>query len=117
VLLANDNDGPQNIMPAIVNSNTPRTDLCTAAVIARSKATRQSSSPVVGIYRLVMKAGSDNFRSSSIQGIMKRIKAKGVEVILYEPAMKDDRFYNSRVITDLAQFKQEADLIVANHIA
>jgi len=106
-LLANYNDVPQNIMRAIVESNTTRKDFCAADILKRQP-------KVVGIYRLVMKAGSDNFRSSSIQGIMKRIKAKGVEVIVYEPALKDATFFNSRVVTDLAQFKQEADVIVAN---
>nr|WP_315464249.1 nucleotide sugar dehydrogenase [uncultured Rhodoferax sp.] len=106
-LLANYNDVPQNIMRAIVESNTTRKDFCAADILKRQP-------KVVGIYRLVMKAGSDNFRSSSIQGIMKRIKAKGVEVIVYEPALKEDKFFNSRVVSDLAQFKCEADVIVAN---
>lgn len=108
-LLANYNDVPQNIMRAIVDSNTTRKDFCAADILKRNP-------KVVGIYRLVMKAGSDNFRSSSIQGIMKRIKAKGVEVIVYEPALSQPTFFNSRVVTDLAQFKQEADVIVANRI-
>lgn len=106
-LLANYNDVPQNIMRAIVESNTTRKDFCAFDILKRQP-------KVVGIYRLVMKAGSDNFRSSSIQGIMKRIKAKGVEVIVYEPALKEDSFYNSRVVRDLDAFKREADVIVAN---
>jgi UDPglucose 6-dehydrogenase len=106
-LLANYNDVPQNIMRAIVESNTTRKDFCAADILKRKP-------KVVGIYRLVMKAGSDNFRSSSIQGIMKRIKAKGVEVIVYEPALKAATFFNSRVLTDLDQFKREADVIVMN---
>jgi UDPglucose 6-dehydrogenase len=108
-LLANYSAVPQNIMRAIVDSNTTRKDFCAAEILKRNP-------KVVGIYRLVMKAGSDNYRNSSIQGIMKRIKAKGVEVIVYEPALKEDRFYNSRVVNDLALFKQEADVIAANRI-
>jgi UDPglucose 6-dehydrogenase len=109
-LLANYDAVPQNIMRAIVDSNTTRKDFCAAEILKRNP-------KVVGIYRLVMKAGSDNFRNSSIQGIMKRIKAKGVDVIVYEPALKADRFFNSRVINDFAQFKQEADVIVVNRNA
>jgi UDPglucose 6-dehydrogenase len=124
-LLANYNDVPQNLINAIVDSNTTRKDFIADAVFARSKtaviarreATRQSRATVVGIYRLIMKAGSDNFRASSVQGIMKRIKAKGVEVIVYEPELKESEFFNSRVVNDLAQFKAEADVIVANRIA
>ncbi len=115
-LLANYNDVPQNLINAIVDSNTTRKDFIAAAVIARSKATRQSSQPVVGIHRLIMKAGSDNFRASSIQGIMKRIKAKGIEVIVYEPVLTEDKFFNSRVVNDIEQFKKEADVIVANRV-
>lgn len=115
-LLANYQDVPQTLVRAIVDSNTTRKDFIADAVIARSKAARQSSPLVVGIYRLVMKAGSDNYRFSSVQGIMKRIKAKGVEVIVYEPALNESTFFGSRVVNDLGQFKQEADVIVANRM-
>ena len=108
-LLANYADVPQTIIQAFVNSNTTRKDFCAAEILKRHP-------KVVGIHRLVMKAGSDNFRASSIQGIMKRIKAKGVEVIVYEPALKEDMFFNSRVITNLVQFKAEADVILANRL-
>ncbi|CAN4275571.1 Ugd Predicted UDP-glucose 6-dehydrogenase [Methylophilaceae bacterium] len=108
-LLANYNDIPQNLIHAIVESNSTRKDFVAASILKRNP-------KVVGIHRLVMKAGSDNFRSSSIQGIMKRIKAKGVEVIVYEPALKDSEFFNSRVVNDLVKFKKEADVIVANRI-
>jgi UDPglucose 6-dehydrogenase len=106
-LLANYNEVPQNIMRAIVDSNTTRKDFCANEILKRHP-------KVVGIHRLVMKAGSDNFRASSIQGIMKRLKAKGVEVIVYEPALKEIFFCNSRVVSDLLQFKSESDVIVAN---
>jgi UDPglucose 6-dehydrogenase len=106
-LLANYSDVPQNIMRAIVDSNTTRKDFCAEEIL-------KSNPKVVGIHRLVMKAGSDNFRASSIQGIMKRIKAKGIEVIVYEPALNELSFYNSRVVNDLDKFKTEADIIVAN---
>jgi UDPglucose 6-dehydrogenase len=108
-LLANYQDVPQNLIHAIVESNTTRKDFVANSILKRNP-------KVVGIHRLVMKSGSDNFRSSSIQGIMKRIKAKGVEVIVYEPALKDTEFYHSRVVNDLAQFKKQADVIVANRI-
>jgi UDPglucose 6-dehydrogenase len=108
-LLANYDSVPQNLIHAIVESNTTRKDFIAASILKRSP-------KVVGIHRLVMKAGSDNFRSSSIQGIMKRIKAKGIEVIVYEPGLKESEFFHSRVVNDLAKFKQEADLIVANRI-
>lgn len=109
-LLANYAAVPQTIMQAIVDSNTTRKDFIAAEIVKRNP-------KVVGIHRLVMKAGSDNFRASSIQGIMKRIKAKGIEVIVFEPALKEEKFFNSRVITNLAQFKAEADVIVANRLA
>ena len=108
-LLANYDDVPQNIMRAIVDSNTTRKDFIASEILKRKP-------KVVGIYRLVMKAGSDNFRSSSIQGIMKRIKAKGIEVIVYEPEISDETFFNSRVVLDLKKFKDEADVIVANRV-
>lgn len=106
-LLANYEDVPQNLISAIVQSNTTRKDFVAEQIVAKAP-------KVVGIYRLVMKAGSDNFRDSSIQGIMKRVKAKGIEVIVYEPVLTDDLFFNSRVVRDLDAFKAEADLIVAN---
>jgi UDPglucose 6-dehydrogenase len=108
-LLANYNEVPQKLIHAIVESNTTRKDFIAASILKRNP-------KVVGIHRLVMKAGSDNFRSSSIQGIMKRIKAKGVEVIVYEPALKESEFFHSRVVNDLVKFKQEADVIVANRV-
>lgn len=108
-LLANYQDVPQNLIHAIVDSNTTRKDFIAASIVKRNP-------KIVGIHRLVMKSGSDNFRSSSIQGIMKRIKAKGIEVIVYEPALKEREFYRSRVVNDLAQFKKESDVIVANRI-
>jgi UDPglucose 6-dehydrogenase len=108
-LLANYKNVPQTIMQAVVDSNTIRKDFCATDILKRKP-------KVVGIHRLTMKAGSDNFRASSIQGIMKRLKAKGVEVIVYEPALKEERFFNSRVVNSLAQFKFEADVIVANRV-
>lgn len=106
-LLANYREVPQNLMNAIVKSNSTRKDFIAEKIMQRNPR-------VVGIYRLVMKAGSDNFRASSIQGIMKRLKAKGIEVIVYEPVLTDLKFYSSRVVNDLEAFKQEADLIIAN---
>jgi UDPglucose 6-dehydrogenase len=108
-LLANYRDVPQKIIHAIVEANTTRKDFVADEIIRRDP-------KVVGIYRLIMKAGSDNFRASSIQGIMKRIKAKGIEIIVYEPTLKQPEFFRSRVFNDLAQFKQQADLIIANRI-
>jgi UDPglucose 6-dehydrogenase len=106
-LLANYREVPQNLIYAIVESNTTRKDFIADEIIRRKP-------KVVGIYRLIMKAGSDNFRASSIQGIMKRIKAKGIEVIVYEPVLTETEFYNSRVVNDLTAFKQEANVIIAN---
>lgn len=108
-LLANYRDVPQNIVRAIVDSNATRKDFCAQSILDRQP-------KVVGIHRLAMKSGSDNFRASSIQGIMKRIKAKGVEIIVYEPALTVPLFFNSRVVNDLIQFKAQADVIVANRI-
>ena len=106
-LLANYRDVPQNLIHAIVEANTTRKDFIADEVI-------RLNPRVVGVYRLIMKADSDNFRASSIQGIMKRIKAKGIPVIVYEPALRDAEFYNSRVVSDLVAFKREADVIIAN---
>jgi UDPglucose 6-dehydrogenase len=106
-MLANYQSVPQNLIQAIVQSNTTRKDFIADSVLRKNPKT-------VGIYRLIMKAGSDNFRSSSIQGIMKRIKAKGIQVIIYEPALPDDEFFHSPVINDLAQFKAQADVIITN---
>lgn len=108
-LLASYRDVPQNLIHAIVEANTTRKDFIADEVIRRSP-------KVVGVYRLIMKAGSDNFRASSIQGIMKRIKAKGIEVIVYEPVLTEPEFFHSRVVNDLAAFKREAGVIIANRI-
>ncbi len=106
-LLANYREVPQNLIHAIVEANATRKDFIADEILRRKP-------KVVGIYRLIMKAGSDNFRASSIQGIMKRIKAKGIEVIVYEPTLKEVEFYNSKVINDLEAFKREANVIIAN---
>lgn len=109
-LFANYKDIPQNLIGAIVEANSTRKDFIAKSILDRKP-------KVVGIYRLIMKSGSDNFRASSIQGIMKRIKAKGVEVIVYEPELKESHFYNSRVVNSLKLFKQEADVLIANRMA
>ncbi|MEA3513384.1 MAG: nucleotide sugar dehydrogenase [Campylobacterota bacterium] len=106
-LRANYKDVPSNIIGAIVESNSTRKDFIADSIIAKRPS-------VVGIYRLVMKSGSDNFRASAIQGIMKRVKAKGIEVVIYEPVMKEDKFFNSKVIKDFEEFKTISDVIIAN---
>ena len=106
-LLANFNEVPNNIIRAIVDANTTRKDFIADRIIEKNP-------KIVGIYRLTMKADSDNFRQSSIQGVMKRIKAKGIEVVVYEPTLKEESFFNSRVITDLSEFKSISDVIIAN---
>lgn len=108
-LLANYQDVPQNLMQAIVDANTTRKDFIAASIVKRKPY-------IVGIYRLIMKSGSDNFRSSSIQGVMKRIKAKGIEVVVYEPELKESKFYNSRVVSNLDDFKRMSDVVVANRV-
>lgn len=108
-LLANYSEVPQNLIRAIVDANRTRKDFLSDQILARKP-------KIVGVYRLVMKAGSDNFRQSSIQGIMKRIKAKGIEVIVYEPVLNEPDFFGSRVVNDLEAFKAEADVIVANRV-
>ena len=109
-LLANYSEVPSNLIEAIVKSNSTRKDFIADSIIKRDP-------KVVGIYRLVMKTGSDNFRSSAIQGIMKRIKAKGIEVVIYEPVLNEDTFFNSKVIKDLDEFKKVSDVIVANRLS
>lgn len=109
-LLANYSEVPSNLIEAIVKSNSTRKDFIADSILAFKP-------KIVGIYRLIMKEGSDNFRSSAIQGIMKRIKAKGIEVVVYEPVLKEDNFYNSRVIKDLEEFKKISDVIVANRLS
>ena len=109
-LLANFEDVPSNIIRAIVDANSTRKDFIADSVIRKGP-------KVVGIYRLVMKSGSDNFRASAIQGVMKRIKAKGIEVIVYEPVLEEEDFFNSRVVNDLEAFKAESDVIIANRLS
>ena len=109
-LLANYSEVPSNLIEAIVKSNSTRKDFIADSIIAKKP-------KIVGVYRLIMKEGSDNFRSSAIQGIMKRIKSKGIEVVVYEPVLQEDEFFNSRVIKDLEEFKKISDVIVANRIS
>lgn len=109
-LLANYSNVPNNLIAAIVEANSTRKDFIADVILSRSPKR-------VGIYRLIMKAGSDNFRASSIQGIMKRIKAKGIDVVIYEPALKENEFFHSRVITDLSEFKSSVDVIISNRMA
>lgn len=109
-LLANYADVPSNLIDAIVKSNSTRKDFIADSILEKKP-------KIVGIYRLVMKSGSDNFRSSAIQGIMKRIKAKGIEVVIFEPACHEDNFFNSKVIKDLEEFKKMSDVIVANRLS
>lgn len=109
-LLANYDDVPNNLVRAIVDANTTRKDFIADSIIRRDPR-------VVGVYRLIMKSGSDNFRASAIQGVMKRIKAKGIEVVVFEPALKEQTFFNSRVMADLEAFKQLSDVILSNRMA
>lgn len=109
-LLANYEQVPNNIIRAIVDANRTRKDFIAESILKRNP-------KIVGVYRLIMKAGSDNFRASAMQGVMKRIKAKGIEVIVYEPVLEDEEFFGSRVIRDLGTFKQEADVILTNRLA
>jgi len=109
-LRANYQSVPNSLIGAIVDANSTRKDFIADAVLKRNP-------KVVGIYRLVMKSGSDNFRSSAIQGVMKRIKAKGIEVIIYEPVMNEETFFHSKVMSGLDEFKQQADVIIANRLS
>lgn len=115
-LLANYQDVPQNLIRAIVDANTTRKDFIAEEIVKKTfdSSDKCRSKPVIGIYRLVMKAGSDNYRASAIQGVMKRLKAKGIEVIVYEPVVSQPEFYGSRIVNNLEEFKQQANVIIAN---
>jgi UDPglucose 6-dehydrogenase len=117
-LLANYENVPQSMIEAVINANSKRKDFIATEVVrmVEGKAQKTRRKPVVGIYRLIMKAGSDNYRASAIQGVMKRIKSKGIEVILYEPVLQEIEYFYSRVVRDLNEFKEEADVIVANRV-
>jgi len=108
--LANYHEVPNNLIRAIVDSNSTRKDFIADSIIKQKP-------NIVGIYRLIMKAGSDNFRTSSIQGVMKRIKAKGIEVVVYEPVLEEEKFFNSRVVKNLEEFKNMCDVIVSNRLS
>lgn len=116
-LLANYGDVPQNLIHAIVEANTTRKDFISDEILRLCKSIRVDRPPTVGIYRLVMKQGSDNFRASAIQGVMKRVKAKGIEIIIYEPTLNDSKYFNSRVVNELTSFKEQSDLIIANRLS
>jgi UDPglucose 6-dehydrogenase len=118
-LLANSHAIPQSIIQDIVNAYSIRKDFLAPEVvrIAQAKAQQTSTKPLIGIFRLIMKAGSDNYRTSAIQGVMKRIKARGIEVIVYEPFMTDTEYYYSRVVNDLSSFKEQDSIIIAKRRA
>lgn len=115
-LLANYQEVPQNLIRAIVDANTTRKDFIAEEIVKKTfeSSDKCQSKPIIGIYRLVMKAGSDNYRASAIQGVMKRLKAKGIEVIVYEPVVSQPEFYGSRIVNNLEEFKQQANVIIAN---
>jgi UDPglucose 6-dehydrogenase len=113
-LLANYRDVPQNLIQAIVEANATRMDFIASEVVRLCQLVNSGKVPVVGVYRLVMKQGSDNFRASAIQGVMTRLRAKGIEVIVYEPALNDTKYSHSRVVKEFSLFKEESDLIIAN---